>query len=281
MTFSSTNSVVLCVLLAVSLAVGQTNWDRVVSPAVEFTALPLTASAAENSGWTTLNGECNPNLGIAFVQGSIGRLTPRTLYYTAAGQIAGVGMTIWSTPPPQLQGYWVQQPDSSWQVTVSFRNASLLDLCSQSSVDSGNAVGDALIVAQSNVNFSIPLTDQAALDAGWTNGSCITTMGRHWAWDVAGNMTWQIDNLMPVMPMYSNGVLVTFLINTPTTQVPQPLGQWDVVFPTYLPGDLPCMCANFCGCQYRGLTTVFSVVHFFLTDVWQNKCESIIPGNTC
>jgi len=260
-----------CLLIVLSLAVFGAHasiWDRLLNPALSEHAMPITADAAAQAGLVT-DGQCDPVLGIAYTtSGGLGSLNPRTLYFTAAGQIQGVGLTIWDAPDDAVSDYWVSSPiGSAWTLNVGFRNTSMARICSPGWKD-GNTIGDSIIVAPTNAAQSVPLLESDAAAQGWTNGSCLGSMGRHWGWDVTGSMTWEITNLMPVMPMYMNGNLVTFLIQTPTSQVFQPLGDWDAIFPTAL------FCLNFCGCQYSGLTTVWSTSHFFLTDPALNTCPS-------
>jgi len=270
----SNRAVVSVLLIAVALLAGSARgiaWDRLLSPAIAESALPTSTSAAVSAGWVQ-SGGCNGRLGVAYTaNGGTGSTHPMTLYFTAAGQIQGVGMTISNSPPSSLANYWLQS-SSGYTLNVGFRDTTVANICSPSFHDS-NPIGNALIVAPGlSAAMSIPLTDTLAFEGGWTNGSCITSMGRHWAWDVTGDMTWQLSNLMPVMPMYMNGALVTFLIQTPNAQIPQPIGEWDGVFPTAL------FCLNFCNCKYSAFTTFLSTAHFFLTDPALNTCPSGLCG---
>jgi len=228
--------------------------------------IPLTASAAQSAGWTQ-DGGCETNLGIAYqASGGLQKDSPLMIYYTAAGQIAGIAMSMWSAPPGNLTDYWLDQNDGTYRISISFRTPDIM--CSGAT--SGSPVGDVVVINQQGQSVSIPLTDSQAAAENWTNGSCITKMGRHWSYwnDSAPYFSGQVDQLFPVMPMYFNGQITTFLINSPVLQRMEPLGIWEGPFPNLL------FCKNFCGpCSFNG-TSFWSTIHFWFEDPSTLSCPS-------
>jgi len=177
-------------------------------------------------------------------------------------------LTVTTPPPSTLSSYWESMPNvsGSYRLSVSFRNASSGIMCN-GEVESA-PLGYNLIVNQGRANVSIPLTDQAASNSNWMNGSCISKMGRHWAYDLvsAPKPTWKSGNLFPLMPMYTNGVLATFLIAFPNGELPIPLSPWEGPFTPTL------FCENWCNSQCTWDNKLWSTLHFFVTNPDLNTC---------
>jgi hypothetical protein len=144
------------------------------------TGLPLTVSEAKSAGWVNVTS-CDPNLGILYAQDASGvsEKHPLGLYFTAAGQVAGVQTTIYGSnrqvgaaAPANIvsKGYWKADDDEKWHMDVSFRAPS--EMCSSSASKDLN--GDRVVINQDTIKHSIPLTAGAAQGADWTQGSCMS-----------------------------------------------------------------------------------------------------------
>lgn len=144
------------------------------------TGLPLTATEARNDGWLNVTG-CDPNLGILYAQSADGvsEKHPLGLYFTAAGQVAGVQTTIYGSnkkvgdaAPANLvnMGYWKKDENDAWHIDISFRSPD--EMCSSS--PSSNLNGDRVVINQDTIKHSIPLTAGEAQAADWTQGSCMS-----------------------------------------------------------------------------------------------------------
>jgi len=261
------NLIILVIALLGSINCYDGIGDRLLRTYFAWTSLPLTMEDAIAADWLNYTS-CLDNRGIAFaLYGAPNSDNPVTLYYTSAGQIAGVGLTVFDkTIPSALAGYWETTAGGNNSLTVSFRNQTVM--CT--GITETAPIGYQAVINQGGVNIVIPLTDTQAEEENWTNGSCIKYMGRHWAYDLqsAPNFTWQYTNLLPVEPMYTDGNLVTFLISYGDFETVEPIGDWEGPFiPTLF-------CENFCqtGCTFN--VNFFSTMHFFLTDYTQNICAA-------
>jgi len=271
---------VLCltIILAVFIfAQGQDDIaDRLWRTFLVFSPVPLTVNEATANGWVNYITNCNTNLGIAYAQSSGGptKTEPITAFYTAAGQIAGVGVTIWTDPPSQLSDYWapLKGSPSGYTVTVSFRDASSGIMCNGQN-DSSLAFGDRAIIGQGSLDFTVPTVRDDAITAQFTRGGCITWMGRHFGYDLQAHpqMSWLTQNLIPIMPMYNEatGKISAFLVNVPNWQDTEPVGEWEGPFTNSL------WCKNYCNtnCTTYNAKT-WSTIHFMLTDPYNNLCSS-------
>ena len=240
-----------------------------------FDDQPLTTTDAVSAGWVRGSSSCDDNLGIAYnyKDSAPTKKRPVSLYYTATGAIAGVGIRVYGSLPSNLisRGFWVKQSDGAYLLTVSFRPTSAM--CGTTT--SPGTIGNQLMVNQGTLNVPIPLTDSAAQAGGFTKGGCIDKMGTHWALDLesAPKMTWEVANLMPVIPMYNDGVVSAFFIASDDTQqslLPPSNRFWDIVV---IPRSL--MCLNWCddSCSWKG-TLAFSTMHWLLGNYESVSCSS-------
>lgn len=206
------------------------------------------------------NTPCDPNLGYLWTPtNGISQLHPLSLYYTKAGQIAGMRIDVFGAGAAQgnmiNNKYYLPHGENRWFLSVSFRPAS--EMCSDKT--SSEPIGDRLIINQGVIDKSVPLTARDAEALGYQPGSCMKSMGQHWFYDLetAPSMSWVSGNLLPVVPMYfapgspaNEGKLNAFFFTSPTIQGPHNQGTdtaytWDNV---PLMGALPpaAMCNNFC-----------------------------------
>jgi len=232
-----------------------------------FAEFPLSMQNASNMGWVQ-NGACDSTVGIAFVadSGAPSKLEPITLFYTAEGQISGLGMTHFGNPAAGLEEYWIPQNDGTFMMMVGFRDYSV-DLCSDYQFE--EILGTQLVINPQGIQMSLPLNDSSAQEEDWTAGGCITKMGTHWSYDLATapNMSWNVSTLLPVVTMYNNGALSAFFFETSHVQLgTEPLGPWEGPIPENL------MCLNWCSDSCSFDVLAFSTLHFFVTDPYDNSC---------
>jgi len=240
-----------------------------------YTQLPLTTQQATSANWVQNTTTCDPNLGIRWEQSSgiVKESTPISLFFTPSGQVAGIGMTIYGDVFPSLvtEGYLqplgVQHTYEAYFISVTFRNSSVI--CSAE--NSTETLGDTLIINANNISVQIPLTEQQAINGDWSRGSCFSAMGWHYFYDLysAPNMSWVGANLLPIVPMYFDGVINAFFFASGIEQ--QSLfsaNQWD---PIPLPDFL--MCENWCdsSCTFND-TDTWSTAHIFLNNYTTVTC---------
>jgi WAS/WASL-interacting protein len=266
--------VVLCVSLFAAAVLANGIGDLLIVNAIHHFTMPITtADATANYDFQALTGECDPSVGVEYTyKGELSAHYPISLFFTTGGQIGGIGVTSWKQPSPGPQaGYWNTNANGTYQLVVSFRNASSGIQCNFKN-DSAFPVGDSVIVQPSGQKFSVPLTAAAALAQSWTNGSCITTMGRHWAYDLqtAPDMSWDVANLFPIMPMYNEDthVIDAILFNIADAQSVWPFGYWEGPFIPSL------MCYNWCDSSCTFNTNLYSTMHWFFTNPALNTCAA-------
>jgi len=189
--------------------------DRVEHSFFEYTDFPLTVDDAIDQGWTNYTG-CNPFTGIYYSQEDGGPTTfhPLTVAFTASGQIAGVGVSHFGSDPlDNLIGtYWLPTDLGFYYMGVTFRDPDFGGgICNENNYFNED-IGTQVVVNQGVVNTSLPLTEDAATSSLYTKGGCIGNMGTHWSYDMetAPDMSWIAANLMPVVPMYTDGVFSAF-----------------------------------------------------------------------
>jgi len=260
------------VALTISAIQAQGIGDRLTRTYNVFSSLPVTSSSVQQAGWFNYT-HCDPNLGIAYteVKGGPTQSSPVSLFYTAGGQIAGLGVTHFGPPVATLSKYWLPIPGNTnnYFMSASFRNSKTFNLCDPNARDE-NILGTQVVINQGSLNRPIPLREADAAAQGYTAGSCLNTMGVHWSYDLATApvMSWKSGNLQPVVPMYKNGTLVAFFFTTSNTQTMEPFGEWEVTLPQYL------MCFNWCNSSCSWDVSWFSTFHFYLNDYLHNTCES-------
>jgi len=246
--------------------------------------MPLTAQNALSNGWVQNTSSCDPNLGIRYTQqvGGVLESTPLTLFYTPAGQLAGIGATIYGdvfnnlVNLGYLQPLGMQQGYEAYFISVTFRNSS--GVCSTQM--SNEEVGDTLIVNANSIAVQLPPTEAEAQSALWTKGACFSTMGYHYFYDLhsAPEMSWVGANLLPIVLMYFNGTFNAFFFASGIEQ--QSLtntNEWD---PIPLPDFL--MCENWCSsaCTFND-TSVWSTMHIYTNNYSTVTCPQGCTIHCC
>jgi len=266
---------ILCLAISLTLVSGISIGDRVFRTGGIYVPMPTnTANATFNNWVASRNGQCDPVLGIAYnYKSQSGPTTsaPVTLFFTAGEQLAGIGMTMYGSPPEnQIGTYWQEVAEGQYFISVTFRNSSIM--CS-GDVDDELPLGDQLVINADSLAYEIPVLESDAVEANFTKGSCFYGMGFHYSYDLATApiMSWSAANLMPIVPMYYNGAINAFFFATPVVQ--QGLlnnNMWDpVAFIDSL------MCKNWCDSECTWTDTLlWSTGHFYLHDYTQVTCSN-------
>jgi len=245
-------------------------------------ALPLTTADALSQGWVLSNAQCDNTLGYLYTQNSATpqKSTPLSIYYTAGGQVSGLAVNIFGSgaAPDSLvdQGFWIPVANTKdeWTLSVSFRAPGASIMCN-TSYTSSDILGDRIVINPSTISYSLPLTAADAYCENWTSGSCMTTMGEHWFYDLstAPFQSWESQNLLPVVTMFyppdMTGTISTIFFTTPVAQpgadyVLYKPGDWET--PALSPSE---MCENYCNstCTWPGVSK-WSTMHIYLNSQW-------------
>jgi hypothetical protein len=250
----------------------------------EYYTLPITTAQTAKMTWQVANATCDPNLGILYSYdgANIGTEYPLGLYFTAGGQVAGVGVIVVGPGLPQQlidAGYYVPYDlhNNLYFISVTFRDAGIM--CS-GDIDQNYPLGDRLIINAGGLAQEVPTTEQEAIDGQWTRGSCFSSMGWHYFYDLAGhpNMTWFAKNLLPIVPMYNKGAINAFFFASDVVQ--------QTVLDTHMWEPIPLedtlMCENWCdsSCTFHD-TTFWSTLHIYLTDYTQVTCPGGCTMGCC
>jgi len=262
----------------VSLTYSQSIGDRLLRDYTDYYALPITVDEAKSSGWEAVSSDCNDALGIPFAQGgSATSSNPVTLFFTSAGQVSGIGVNYYGTPPSNLinSGYWQYLADGVYFLSMSFRSS---DVCSGST--SPVNLGDQLVINANSTAIAIPLTEEDAINNNWTKGSCFSGMGYHYFYDLstAPVMSWEAANLLPIVPMYFNGSINAFFFASSVVQQGLTGAHW--WDPVFLLDFL--MCKNWCdsSCTWHD-TSAWSTFHVYLKDYTQVTCPAGCTISCC
>ena len=235
-----------------------------------FDEYPITAKDASAAGWMATGG-CDAYLGTPYTMKgeSPSKDHPLTLYFTQAGQLTGVGNTIFGSDVPDKlidQGYWQTTGEkNTYFASVSFRAAH--DVCSTSSFS--EPLGTQLVLNQGALNFNIPTTQANAEAELWTEGACMDQMGYHYSYDIesAPEQSWEAANLAPITPMYWEGKLIAFFFSSADAQRYVGSSPWEVTLPNSF------ICYNWCeeDCTFSD-NTWWSTMHFLLNDYNAVQC---------
>jgi len=269
----------------------------------KYNGLPLGESALKAAGWIKAFGDCDKNLGFAWTPAQRDnnvppRKTPLTLYTTAGGQPSGVGVDMFGgftigafvSPLPSSQVPYAEWTGGSYRLSVAFRKG---DIMCSGEVDQDVLIGDTLLVTPTSSGCAdgcytkeIPLTEPESAAANWTRGSCFDGMGFHRFLDTRssqgevpgvspGTMTWDAENLFPVVAMYHEGQINAIFFNTWAVQSGlSGANTWEPI-----PLENPeWMCKNFCDgkCGFKGTADeqiwFFSTMHIFFRNHREVTC---------
>jgi len=255
--------------------------DRLLRDYTVYDSIPITATEAKSEGWT-IQGTCDPNRGYkaSFSASGPTESNPIALFFTAAGQVAGIGVNVYGQVKQSLvnQGYFevVDAANQIYFIAVSFRNASMM--CS--GAQSNDTLGDTLIINAGKLSRPIPLTEKDTTMGNWTRGSCFYSMGYHWFYDLSSApvMSWQAANMLPIVPMYSNGVINAFFFASSVVQQGLFYANWWDSIPLL---DF-LMCKNWCdsSCTFHD-TSAWSTMHIYLRDYTKATCPGGCTISCC
>jgi len=238
--------------------------DRLVRTYTVYVPLPITVTDAKAAGWQT-NGVCDNATGIAYNFNGIGPSVsyPLTLYFTSGGQVAGAGVEVYGELLPKLvaAGFWTVVKANQYHITLAFREPS--EMCSGSV--SPNVLGDRLLINPNKLNYRIPVIESELIAANWHKGSCFAGMGHHWFYDIesAPKMSWQAQNLLPIVPMFDNGNINAIFFASSSVQQ----GLFDAHTWEPIPLLNSLFCQNTCDkdCTFEG-TSAWSTYHIYFRD---------------
>eukprot|EP01116_Phalansterium_solitarium_P004187 TRINITY_DN150_c0_g1_i1.p2 TRINITY_DN150_c0_g1~~TRINITY_DN150_c0_g1_i1.p2 ORF type:complete len:278 (+),score=86.93 TRINITY_DN150_c0_g1_i1:73-906(+) len=265
------------VLLVAGIALGNaiSIGDRLLNGYTEYSPMPTNVASAKKAGWSVYNKTCDPNLGIPWSAQPGGPVDsyPITLYFTSGGQIAGIGVTAYGDLPQNLidLGFWQQVDDGVFTISVTFRTSGLCD-----GSHSPDVLGQNMTVNANSIAFPLPTTSDDATANSWIRGSCISTMGTHYFYDVStpGTMSYVAANLLPVVTMFNDTTINAIFFASPIVQ--QGLlsrNGWDG-----LPLPDLAMCYNWCDSKCTWSDTDFwSTMHIFMNDYTTVLCD----GGNC
>jgi len=246
---------------------------------------PTTTAEASDKGWMKTSETCNPLLGEAWLLGGeLAINSPATMYFTpqvggVSGVVSGIEVDYYGSMQENLIGtYFSEEKTSSdgtyHSLAVALRSDDLCDTANPATP--GNA--EHIAISPGMANQIVPThQDSPKLQTDYKEGACLMTMGYHWFQDVVGGteLTYEADNLVPVVPMYDSvdGTLngIFFLATNAKQTIGS--GEYDGNFwdrspglsqaNTFLDGTNP-FCANLCGgCQFTGTEDgMFTTMHW-------------------
>lgn len=246
--------------------------DRLLQTFGGYNALPLNVTEAKAAGWQPLDGgNCDPNLGIRYNRAtSPDKEDPLTLSFNAAGQIAGVDVSVFSDDksPPLVGKYWLKS-ENGYHMTVMFR----INPCE--STAQPEDVGSLLLINPGTLNYSIPTNRTGALSEHYNPGACFAGMGYHHFKDLSSNnQTYNPETLLPVIPMYNGDEIQAIFFAVPIVQQGLPI--LPILWPhgwERIPLPSPLMCKNWCdsNCHWD---TWWSTMHFYFKDIELATCPN-------
>eukprot|EP00697_Spironema_sp_BW2_P012507 gnl/Spiro4/28775_TR14243_c0_g1_i1.p1 gnl/Spiro4/28775_TR14243_c0_g1~~gnl/Spiro4/28775_TR14243_c0_g1_i1.p1 ORF type:complete len:311 (+),score=62.15 gnl/Spiro4/28775_TR14243_c0_g1_i1:108-935(+) len=248
----------------------------------KYVTLPVTSDAARAAGWAPVDDSCTGSLGVAWaMDGKFSSESPLVLYFTPYGQITGVAVDAYVSGDATLlteSGVWNDVGSGAYRAVVSFRDSS--DVCSDSALSL--TLGDRVVVNQHLSNsITIPNEESEAASSGeYQKGACFASMGNHYFRDFQGGSTmqWKAATLMPVVPMYDQGVINAILFSSPFVQQ----GLLDAHSWEPIPLINYLMCKNFCNsdCTFSD-TSIFSTLHIYFKDPKSVTCPGGCTMSCC
>lgn len=237
-----------------------------------------------SDGWVKSSDRCDPYIGYQWHQGRTeeDKAHPLVLYTTKAGQPSGVGVRVYGALP-ELQQKWANgvsqtgRGELTQEIRVAFREGDIICSGEQSEA----VLGDRLIVnpganVDGRKSKALPMNESSAFSEGWHRGACGDGMGWHWWLDTkVGNnrMSWDANNLFPVIPMYHEGEINAILFASWVVQHGLISSrEWDPV-----PEPNALMCLGLCDsdCTFKG-TNMWSGMHVFFRDHKEVKCDAAL-----
>lgn len=269
--------------------------DRLLRAYTIYDEMPLSVEGAVEAGFLEA-GPCDPARGTPYTQSGdfVSKTSPSVLFYTCAGQISGVGVSVYGELQQELidRGLFEPMGMDHHMISVTFRAG---DLCSgDCGSDDAAPVGRQLLLNNHLVEspesrvLSLPLNQTQAEGQGWVRGSCFNGMGNHYFKDLefSGKMSWVASSMLPVVVMYNlvGQIHSLFFTTTIKQQGPVQANEWE---PVAL--ETANMCKNWCDDENCGWadTDVWSTQHYFFNDVeaapviCPASLDCFLPGIGC
>jgi len=206
--------------------------EQVRTIAVKEKELPMTINDLQTAGWSQSSIPCDPEFGIAYHKSGDAptKEHPQTVFMTANGQFAGVGMTYfnytnvdgknsyvfqewidWGLVQPMGQGWILRAITRDFGVGVGQIEACATGGERRQAETIGDRVCIPKSVGGSNEPICLPANSTEAADKNWVKGACVLKMGTHWWNDIDcvkggpcdGGLSWKTGNLFPLVPMYA------------------------------------------------------------------------------
>lgn len=262
--------------------------------------IPTNTADAATKGWVRINEPCNPLLGEEWLYGGERSLNvSASVYFTpevgdVAGVLSAIEVQYYGYVEENLVGTYISEAKMSkdgpyHSLSVALRNGKKEDLCNaETPATTENSA--YIMISPGMANKIVPPTeDSPELRSNWKEGSCIKSMGFHWATDVekGADLTYKAENLVPIVPMYSskNGAIngIFFAATSRKQSWPEgcpsrsfscaspSLNMWDMSPGLTQVNAMPYyMCSNFCGdCQFTGADDgMFTTMHWFFKDTF-------------
>ena len=259
-------------------------------------AYPTTTAEALDAGWQKSDEPCQPLLGEAWLKGGERSIdTSATMYFTPRvgnnpGVFSAIEVDYYGYIEENLVGMYFSDEKTAKDGTYHSLAVALCKPDDQGLCDKDIPVKrqttEYIAISPDMANTVVPIReDSPELISGWKQGSCLHTMGFHWLRDIVGgkDLTYQAENTVPVVPMYSsidgsiNGIF--FLATDKKQNCPSyPCKESDLNFWDASPGltlenkGKFYMCANLCGeCQFEGSGSspgMYTTMHWFFKDVF-------------
>jgi len=193
-----------------------------VGPPASTVDLPQTEAKLKKAGWTKQSEDCDPQLGLQWTQtgAKADRDKPLSLWTTAGGQVSGISVDVYGAIQPKLTRYYVSKNGYS-RLDVAIRKG---DIICNGKTEPG--LGTTLIInptGEGEAKVEVGLTEDWPIANGWTPGSCVPGMGRHYLLDIEsanGTNTYKTSGQFPVIIMYHEGVIDGFFFQAPSPQNP-------------------------------------------------------------
>jgi len=255
--------------------------------------LPTNTDDAIKKGWFNNNEPCDPLLGEAWsYKGERTMKYSASVYFTPAadpggcifycdspipGVISAIEVDYYGYVEENLIGKYFSEEKTSKKdgpyrsISVALRDGKKENLCDyENPVTPGNAPYIQVSPGMANVNVPV-VKDSPELKKNFKEGSCIATMGTHWARDIVGGnvLSYKTENFFPIVPMYSttdNKINGIFFTATSKQQTDPPSNMWDGANLTQKNSGKMFMCSNFCDskCHFTGTENgLFTTMHWF------------------
>jgi hypothetical protein len=251
--------------------------------------LPIGEPALKAAGWHK-SAACVPGMGFQWTEDERGPVQkqPLALYTTKGGAMSGLSVQITGEPAavPLKKNFFTkvgEKNDKGYKTFTQEVSTREGDPCT--SDDASGDLGNQVVVAPNGAAKQISL-EEADVEAESRRGSCFDGMGWHRFYDLttmsSQDVSWDRDNMMPVVPMYHDGKLnAIFFLTFNIQQGFFGANEWEPI-----PLPRPAFCLNAChenGCTKKSGTA--STFHVYFNDpktvVCDKSLKCVMDGLSC